>query len=315
MGFLNVFTIGCGNMFRGIVYMAIVGWGWTIYGMVMGWAPKRKIDVPIMLFYSALAAIVVCLSLGLLTGLPKDVPTLPHCITFASLFICGILNFFQLFLMSKAMERGPNGIIWSLIQSAFVCPFVFGVVCFQARCVVWNVVGVLLIIGALVLYNIGKSNNATGKWKLLTFIAMMVTGCTQILCNLPSYFPEAEGVSSIWRTTYFSLGLGSGTIIETLVEQGKKLPSVIKDSIFSLDMWICIVILQATEILTSTFLMYPGMNSLAVAGVGAIAYPITVASSIVSFDMYSLVLLREKRTPLQILGMIMILAGIAGLCL
>ncbi len=302
-------------MFRGIVYVSIVGVGWTIYGMVMGWAPKRKVNVSIMLFYSALAAIGVCVIAGLLTGLPKDVPALPHSITFVSLYLCGILNFFQLFLMSKAMTRGPNCIIWSLIQSAFVFPFVFGVVCFNSRCVVWNVIGVLLIIGALVLYSIGKSNNVIGKWKMLAFIAMMVTGCTQILANLPSYFPEAEGVSGIWRTAYFSIGLGSGTIIQTLIERGKKLPSVLKESFFSMDMWICIVLLQSTEIITSAFLLYPGMNRLAAAGVGAIAYPITVASSIVSFDLYSLVWLREKRTPLQILGMVMILAGIAGLCL
>lgn len=301
-------------MFRGIIYMAIVGAGWTIYGMVMGWAPKRNVDVAIMLFYSALTAIAVCVSCGLLMGFPKNVPPLPHCITFGSLYLCGILNFFQLFLMSKAMERGPNGIIWSLIQSAFVFPFAFGVIFFHARCVVWNVIGVLLIIGALALFSIGKSNNVTGKWKMLAFIAMLVTGGTQILSNLPSYFPEAEGVSSIWRTAYFSIGLGSGTVIQTIIEKGKKLPSAIKGSIFSLDMWICIVLLQSTEILTSAFLLYPGMNSLAAAGVGAIAYPIAVASCIVAFDLYSIILLREKRTPLQMLGMLMILGGIAGLC-
>ena len=301
-------------MIRGIIYMIIVGICWTVYGVVMGFAPKRKLDVRIMLFLIAFSGVVASGAIGLATGLPKGVPALPYFITFAALTVCGALNYVQLHLMSKAMENGPNSIIWSLIQSAFVFPFIIGVLFFHSRCVFWNAAGATCILLALLMLALGQDSHSTGPWKLMAFISMFNTGISQTLSNMPSYFPEAENVSSTWRTTYFFLGLAIGSIICTMISFKGQFYKSILAYVKRTDMWLFTLLLLGIEIVISILLLYPGMNMLADAGAGAIAYPLVVASGIVAFDMYSLIILHERHTLLQKLALLLILTGIAGLC-
>lgn len=305
-------------MIRGIVEMIVVGLCWTSFGVVMGFAPKRKVDVGIMLFFSSLVAMAVCGTMGLCSGFPQNVPIVPYWITVGSLFVCGALNYVQLDLMSRAMSRGPNGIIWSVIQCSFVFPFLSGVLFFQAKCSFWNALGALLIICALLILGVGKDNkvsNEKGSWKLFAFLSLVSTGIAQILSNLPSYYPEANAISSIWRSAYFALGLAAGTVGGSVLLLRKKLWNEVRSNVGNWNMWIFVIVLQGFEILASILLLYPGMNRLAEAGVGAIAYPLVVASGIVGFEAYTLVGLKEKRSFLQILAFVMTLCGIALLCL
>ena len=304
-----------GEMIRGIVEMIIVGLCWTSFGVVMGFAPKRKVDVGIMLFFSSIAAMVVCGTMGIVSGFPENVPAFPFWITAGSLFVCGALNYVQLDLMARAMARGPNGIIWSVIQCSFVFPFLTGVLFFQAKCSFWNGLGSLLIVCALLILGLGKENKVCGNWKLFTFLSLVSTGIAQILSNLPSYYPEANAISSTWRSAYFALGLAFGTVGGSLLLLRKRLLTQLRENVANRNMWIFVVVLQGFEILASIFLLYPGMNRLAGAGAGAIAYPLVVASGIVGFELYTLIGLKEKRSFLQILAFFMTLSGIALLCL
>ena len=65
-------------MVRGIIEMITVGLCWTSFGVVMGFAPKKKVDVGILLFFSSLAAMAVCGTMGLLSGFPQNVPAVPY---------------------------------------------------------------------------------------------------------------------------------------------------------------------------------------------------------------------------------------------
>lgn len=73
------------------------------------------------------------------------------------------------------------------------------------------------------------------------------------------------------------------------------------------------VLIQLFEVAGSFFLLYPGMNRLARAGAGAIAYPLMVASCIVGFEIYSLLALRERRNGLQWAGLGLCLLGVGAL--
>ena len=95
----------------------------------------------------------------------------------------------------------------------------------------------------------------------------------------------------------------------------KHLAEALKENLRNPLMWIFAIGLQAIEILGSVFLLYPGMNMLARAGAGAIAYPLVVAAGIAAFEFYAFAVLREKRNLPQIIAFIMTLAGIAALCL
>ncbi|MBQ7696427.1 MAG: hypothetical protein IJT50_15035 [Lentisphaeria bacterium] len=304
------------DLVRGVIFMIIVGICWTTFGMAMGIAPKKKVDVGVMLFFGAIFAALVCTLIGLAEGFPSQCPPREFWITFGALFVCGVQNFFQLDLMSRAMKCGPNGIVWSLIQCSFIFPFVAGVLFFGAKCTVFNVTGAASIIAALLILGLQKDGNSAsgGKWKLYAFISFLSTGIAQLLSNLPSYFPAAEAVSSTWRTAFFSIGLAVGTVGGTLILQRRRLAEALKENLRNPLMWTFAVGLQAIEILGSVFLLYPGMNMLARAGAGAIAYPLVVASGIAAFEFYAFAVLREKRNLPQVIAFIMTLAGIAALC-
>ena len=88
----------------------------------------------------------------------------------------------------------------------------------------------------------------------------------------------------------------------------------LKENLRSRTMWFFAVGLQVIGIPSNIFLLYPGMNMLARAGAGAIAYPLVVASGIVGFEFYAFAVLREKRNALQLTALLLTLAGIAALC-
>jgi len=56
--------------------------------------------------------------------------------------------------------------------------------------------------------------------------------------------------------------------------------------------------------------MYRGLNLVAEAGAGAVSYPVLVSSCIVSFTLYSTVVLKEKLKLVQLGGLGLALAGI-----
>lgn len=303
------------DLVRGIFYMIIVGLCWTSFGIVMGRAPKRNVDVGVMLFFSSLVAIVACTALGLAEGFPRQCPEKEFYITFGALFVCGILNFVQLDLMSRAMKTGPNGIVWSLIQTSFIFPFITGVLFFDARCTWLNLGGALSIIAALVILGLQQSNTAgKGGWKIFAFLSFLSTGVAQLLSNLPSYYPDAAVISSIWRSAFFAMGLAAGTVGGTLILQRNHLKEAMRSNIRNRSMWIYCFVLQGFEILASIFLLYPGMNLLAGTGAGAIAYPLVVASGIAGFEFYAFAFLREKRNIPQMIAFVLTLLGIAALC-
>lgn len=298
-------------MILGIGAMILVGLSWTVFGVVMGKAPKQNINVEILIFLSAFVSLIVSVTAGLLQGFPSVTPK-TMIVTFSSLLACGILNYFQLYLMSKAMQRGPNGIIWSITQAAFAFPFFMGILFFGVTLTWLRGLGFLAILSALALFG-GKDSDSKGAWKLLAFSAFVATGISQALCNLPSYIPEAAAISSIWRTAASLLGLAIPALPCTLWNWRKKYPEW-KTNIRKKKLWIYCIALQGFELVASFFLLYPGMNRLAAAGIGAVAYPLMVGSCIVGFELYSMILLHEKRSPLQWLALCLCLLGVAGIC-
>lgn len=66
---------------------------------------------------------------------------------------------------------------------------------------------------------------------------------------------------------------------------------------------------------SSYLLLYPGMDILSRAGIGSVAYPIMVGSCIIFFEIFAILVLREKRRPAQWLALALCLLGVVGICL
>ena len=297
----------------GIGSMVLVGLGWTLFGYVMGNAPRQNIKIPYLLIFSSLLALAVSGTIGLYQGFPK-VSAFGYFITFGVLVVCGIVNYFQLDFMSRAMQKGPNGIIWSIIQSGFIFPFFMGVIFFGVKLNLLRTGGLISLLAALALFGTGRKTASEGNWKLPAFAAFAMTGISQMLSNLPSYFPEAQAVSSIWRTAAFSVGLCFGAVFLEL-PKGKQFFTELGGHFRRLEVWRNCFMLEIPEMASSYLLLYPGMDILSRAGIGSVAYPVMVGSCIIFFEIFSIVVLREKRRPVQWLALVLCLLGVVGICL
>ena len=152
-----------------------------------------------------------------------------------------------------------------------------------------------------------------GKWKLLVFSAFIITGISQSLSNLPSYFSDMNQVPSSFRTAFWAFGLMIGAVIVN-ANNFREFWSELKNSAKRLEVWKYACILQLFELISSLLLLYRGMDSLSKAGVGSIAYPLMVCSCLICFEGIALLILREKRTLLQLIALLLCLVGVVALC-
>ena len=178
-------------MLLGIALLIAAGTSWVVLGAVIGHAARRNIPVPSVQALSA--AIMLPVSIGVLLIHP-DPECAPHVrlLTMLSIFGSGFLNYFVLNLMGKAMKTGPNGIVWAMVQSALIFPFLAGVIFFGVALTAFRLTGLGAILAALACFGLARDNNSTGSdWRRAALCSFLLAGINQNLSNLPSYFPEA----------------------------------------------------------------------------------------------------------------------------
>lgn len=299
-------------MIFGITAMILVGAGWTIYGGIMSKAPKEKVNISVLLFWAFTLAFVLSTVCGVFQGIPQTTARGLAIALFATM-ISGFFNFWQLEIMSGAMQKGHNGTIWGIVQSGFILPFFMGILFFDVPLTWARGIGLLLALTSVILSGISQGAGS-GKWLIPAFAAFLMTGINQCMSNLPSYFPEAENVSSVWRTAGLSLGFILGAISCNIFS----LPGFIRDiaaGAVTWKVWKYCLLLDGVNIISSYFFLYPGMDSLSESGVGAIAYPLMVCACLLVFDLYSLFILREKHTLVQWAVLLLCMLGVVGLSL
>lgn len=300
------------DLLLGITAMVLVGCSWSVDGYVMGKAPRQGIHIPVLLFLTYLVSTAVSGIAGAVQGIPA-VSVKGFLLAFIALFLQGIFNSFQLEVMSRAMQRGPNGIIWTMTQSGFIFPFAMGILFFQVPLGFLRGTGFLLILTSLYLFGRSSGGSAAGKWRLLAVTAFILTGISQCLSNLPSYSAEASQVTAVWRTFAASLGFMVGALLMRWRDCGVFLKDVWR-SFGSGLIWKYCGLLNLFAIVSSILLLYPGMDRLSRCGYGAIAYPLMVCSCLIFFESFAILVLHEKRSNLQKAALVLCLLGTVALC-
>ena len=301
----------------GIIAMVIVGSSWCLVGLVMGDAPKKGIDSSLVQLWGAVVATVASVIIMFATA---DYSMASWQVTFYVCLILAIsaaLNFTMLELMSRAMQCGPNGVIWSIIQSAMVFPFIVGMIFFDVEFTWLRGAGIFLLLAALVLFAFTKDNskNSGGiKWKLLAFGGMALAAIQQNLATMPSYYEAARGVPSIVRSLSAAGGTLFMAIIWNAVQMNQERWAQIRKNVKNLTLWKYIAVLQLFGLVFAYTLLYPGMNVMADHGMGGMCYPMMVGSCIVSFTLASIWLLKEKIRPVQIAALLVCIGGLILIC-
>ena len=299
----------------GIIAMCIVGSSWCLVGLVMGDAPKKGIEASIVQLAGAFFSIIISVAIMLLTS------AYPKTSIQAALLIglcCaanGAANCIMLQFMAKAMQIGPNGIIWSTIQSGFIFPFITGIIFFGVKFTFMRGAGLLFILLALAIFALAKDNNSKDShWKILSFIALILTGIQQNLSVLPSYFYEIQYVPSIFRALCTASGTFLAAVMWDAVKMNREHFEKIKKNLRNPTLWKYIGTLQFFSLLFAYTLLYPGMDIMAKAGMGGMCYPVMVGSCIISFTLSSIIILKEKIRPLQLAGIAICVIGLILIC-
>jgi len=302
------------ELLLGVIFMMIVGTSWSLDGYVMGKIPKLGIDASVLILIANVIAALACAVCIIFNGCRDGFAefTCGSYIGFGMLLLSGMVNTFQLRLLSAAMQRGPNGIIWTITQAGFIFPFLMGVIFFSVPLGWIRIAGMVLILAALYLFGISRSGEGAGKWKMLAVMAFFITGMSQSLSNLPSYFEETRALSSEWRTLAVSCGFAITAFGGSCWD--RKFFAGIKYAVKVPKFWLYIGICNLFSLFSSMLLLYPGMDKLERAGAGAIAYPMMVCSCLLSFELFSITVLREKRSLLEIIALICCLLGVVGIC-
>lgn len=301
----------------GIIAMAIVGASWCLVGLVMGDAPKKGIEASLVQFFGALVSTAASLIVLFATSAHSAATGRATALACLIYFAAFMVNFVMLQLMSKAMQCGPNGIIWAIIQSALVFPFLGGILFFDVRFTPLRGIGIALLLGALALFAAAGNNRTSGagpRWKILAFSAMTLAAIQQNLATMPSYFEELRGVPSVMRALAASGGTMFMAVVWNLFSGDREQWRRIRSGICSRTLWKYVVALQFFGLAFAYTLFYPGMDVMAKAGLGGMCYPMMVGSCIVSFTLSSVFLLREKMGGVQLFALITCIAGLVFLC-
>ena len=289
--------------------LVMVGLSWSLTGIVMSDAPRKKCDPALLLMASGVVSCAISLTLCL--SLQKELlPWKVILLTGGCYFLAAVINYCMLQIMAHVMQKGPNGVIWSIIQSGLVFPFLAGVIFYDSTLTWGRISGLSLILFSLACLGLGKENKEKEKgWKLLTLLCFLLAGLIQTLNSLPSYYPQARMINSMGRTCFSAAGtLFAAFCVCFFRYRHCPLGEILAELKRPL-LWKYVLSLQAFSLICSYLLLYPGLDAMAKAGAGSISYPLVVGACIVGFNLYSLFFLKEKWNVLQAAGVAFCIGG------
>ena len=170
-----------------ILLMLSTGVLWALVGVVFGSAPSdRDRMFSFFALYQLLFAVFVWIAQ------PPVAAPAGEVLRLAALIVpSGVLEITAFLLLKLAMNRGSQGIAWSVSQSAMVVSFVCSVAFLGNPSTVSQWVGLALALAALALFakdkpSIGATVNDATYWRLV-FGAFALIGAGQFLRLIPEY--------------------------------------------------------------------------------------------------------------------------------
>ncbi len=299
----------------GIAAMVIQGSSSCAVGLIMGAAPKRGVDPGLVQFLGAFISIPVSVAIMVAGNAYPHGEFWPVFWTCASSFYTGASNFIMLLIMSSAMQSGPNGIIWSIAQSAFIFPFISSVAFFGVELTALRFAGIIILLVSVALYGADKDNsNNSGHWKLKAFICLAMCAIQQNITTLPSYYASTRGVTSVTRSICEAGAIALCAIIYNIVLMSPERKTLLKNSLKSPSFWKYVAIIQTSHLFLAYVIFYPGLNTMADHGLGGMCFPLMIGSCIVLFTVISVIFLKEKLRLLQTLALTACVTGLIFIC-
>lgn len=286
--------------------MIITGICWTGFGVITSRNVERNVSVPLVLgTNSALCGAAALIYIALKGMLPLHLSG-HNATAFWLYFGCGICNIAAYALMGRSMRLVNNGIVWAIAQSAMICPFLMGIAVFQVEARLTRFVGLAILLAgvAAMATTKGKQSAAGGAhyWLWLVLVNFILAGLAQCLASIPSYWAETQAVNPAIKTFAMQLGNVFGCLI------------LFPMQIFSRQHWkgvtVPAALYAALNFINQFFIFYTGIELLAKANAGSIAYPIGLGVCVLGVFIYSAIARHETNTPAGNAGFFACLTGI-----
>ncbi len=313
-------------MTKAFIFLMLTGLSWVAVGAVVGGIGRRGFSLPL---YQALSCIV-CMAYGAINWIASPTAFFPSAGCPASTWAgvlaatlsCGIFEYLMIQAMGCAMRRGPNSIVWAIVQSGLIFPFLMGSFVFGVPIGANRAAGILLIVTSVFLYSSAREDGAEGSktaggkaplraWLVPAILGMLCCGTNQCGANLPSYLERGQDFSGAFRTFLIYAGIlgASATHFAIRVLRGEKPRIPAAREVRTLA---AIALCWGfTTFTISKYLRFPGLDILQRNNCGSMGYPTMVASCIAGFFVYGFAVLHERPRRLQWLGAAFALAGIA----
>ncbi len=281
------------------------------FGIAISHFSRTGLDMFRYLFWNAFFTAIICFAVfckwnAVAAGEVMRFPAMLWWITGG-----GICSISGSFCVQRAMKKGHNNIIWAIQQSAMILPFFSGVLFFSQRCSIFQLTGVMLMICGIA-YPVWRSmrgragSNDLLLWLSFALGAFCLTGSAQAMQNVPSYWLDWQDTANLRPALAYSGG-ALGSFCFSLFSKRQLLP-------LSGRLLLATGTVALWNVVTVT-LMFKALDICSRSGLGSIGYPVIVGSSIISFSLYSCLVLKEKNTRHHWLGLGGILAGIVIIAL
>ena len=314
-------------MFIALLLLVAMGLSWVPTGAVVGHIERRGYS---LVRYQILSC-AMCVAVGLAGWSVSPEPLLPdagcpaatRALVIGGLLLCGIFNYVMMLLMGLAMRRGPNAIVWAIIQSGLIYPFLMGWLVFGEHTGPRRLIGIAMIVASIFLYaSRNGSGDAAGagrqpprEWLPAALLGMLCCGINQCAANLPSYLEGGSGFSPTFRTMAVYSGILLSTLAHLAIRSllGHPTAPPIPGERRALAAYAAV--LGTASFFTTKYLAFPGLDMLQRLGAGSMGYPVMVASCIIGFFPYGLVALHERMNMRQTVGAVLGVSGILLGCI
>jgi drug/metabolite transporter (DMT)-like permease len=292
-------------MVQGFLFLTGTIIAWTGTGIFYKRAGEKQLPIiPLGLLLSLFGTIGAFFISGAKPAVFTYIPDYP--LFFLVMAAAGIINQVAMLLNAIAMQRGAGSITWAIFQSSLVIPFLFAVTYWNESVVVFQWIGLVMIVGTIVLQarlpeQLSEEHRRVHiSWLLLTLLCFALNGIQQVLFIVPSHVEEW---SFLYRYRVFVGQTASLFFFLILVLLGKwKIR--LRKNLVALPLTACVIIGQT--------LFLEGADILTHHGISAIAFPFVIGSIIVLFALFNRFARHEPISAIQWAG---IGAGVVGVVL
>lgn len=290
-------------MITAVALMLLTGLTWAGVGVLFGLAPADKNKIgSFFALYGIFYTFFVWLS-----SCPSAAPAAEVLKLAALIAPSAIGEVIAFLLLKKAMDRGNQGIAWSVVQSSMFVSFLGGVFILKNASSWTQWLGMVLILSSLILF--GKAKESGGEKKndsiyfRYVFIAFSLVGTCQFLRIVPGYMNFSEAALS-WR---LPLQCPWGMIFWLTV-------CCIRKNFCPAAVW-KFSVPYALVVTVGQIFFYWATDAADKLKITSIVVPVSVGSCIALFALYCAFIRKEKTTVSSWIATGMTISGIALLAL